>query len=130
MFGRYAMSKLRAMLLFAVVASVLSACGISVQITPPDASVAAVTSTPAAANGRATPTPVPQAGTATPPVATPVAPSGTAASTPPPTGGLSVGQAAGIKPPAAPDLWTVPTGGQRVFTRPKLYSGALVTILA
>lgn len=110
------MSKLRAMLLFAIVVPILSACGISVQLKPPDTSVAGVTSTPAVPVAR--------------PTTTNPSPTQAAASTSQPAGGLSVGQAAGIKPPAAPDLWTVPAGGQRVFIRPKLYSGALVTILA
>ena len=104
------MSKLRATLLFVIIVSVLSACGVDVQIRTPGTSVPGGTSTPA-------------------PTIT-AAPSDTVASTPQPAGGLMVGQSAAIKPPNVRDLWTAPEGGERVFDRPKLYSGALVTILS
>ncbi|MFL5800540.1 MAG: SH3 domain-containing protein [Roseiflexaceae bacterium] len=43
---------------------------------------------------------------------------------------LSAGQPAVTRPPFARDLWAAPTGDQRVDERPKLYGGALLTILA
>src|SRR5258706_6629123 len=43
---------------------------------------------------------------------------------------LSPGQTAVTRPPFARDLWAAPTRDQRVDERPKLYGGALLTILA
>jgi hypothetical protein len=43
---------------------------------------------------------------------------------------LVAGQQAVTRPPLARDLWAAPTGDQRVADRPKLYGGAVVTILA
>jgi hypothetical protein len=45
-------------------------------------------------------------------------------------GELAIGQQVLTRPPIARDLWTAPTGGERVFDRPRLYGGASVTILA
>jgi hypothetical protein len=44
-------------------------------------------------------------------------------------GEFAIGQQALTRPSVARDLWTAPTGGERVFDRPKLYGGASVTIL-
>lgn len=43
---------------------------------------------------------------------------------------FTIGQSVVTKPPVVYDLWAAPTGGDRVFDRPKLYTGALVTVLA
>lgn len=47
-----------------------------------------------------------------------------------PEGALRIGMQAVTRPPDARDLWTDEAGGERVFERPKLYGGSLVTIRA
>jgi hypothetical protein len=44
--------------------------------------------------------------------------------------GLAVGQTASTTPARAWDLWTKSVGGERVYERPRLYGGTLLTILA
>jgi hypothetical protein len=83
----------------------------------PGVSMVAATSQPLAATSTQ---PIPAARTATPRTNSARATAGAFAS----------GQQAMTRPSDARDLWTAPEGGERVFARPRLYGGALVTILA
>ncbi len=98
----------------------------------------AATLVPVVAATAATP-PTPLAPTIAPTIAPtdppPTVPPATSAPTPsaspaPEVPGLAAGQSARTRPEVALDLWAAQAGGARVFERPRLYGGALVTILA
>jgi SH3-like domain-containing protein len=78
------------------------------------------------------PTPTPTEETTPEPTPEPTEePTATPTPTAEPTAGsgLAVGQQVMTKPSVARDLWTTPAGNERVRERPKLYGGAIVTIL-
>ncbi|HEY1015640.1 MAG TPA: SH3 domain-containing protein [Herpetosiphonaceae bacterium] len=59
----------------------------------------------------------------------PTEPAG-AASTPTADGRLDPGDQARVAERGAPDLWDAPSGGGKVYERPKLHGGSLVTVEA